>query len=173
MGAIVYGYFTDEINLLKAVKELQGKNIKIADVRTPFPVHGLDTALKYKRSNLPKIAFAAGAIGGILGFGFQAWVFTEAWPLNIGGKPYLAIPSFIPVTFELTILFAAFAMVIAFLLKSNLGPGKIPEILDEGVTDDHFQIILTEKNNNLSEPELTEALSVSGALNVKHLNSDK
>jgi len=173
MGAIVYGYFTDEINLLRAVKELQGKNIKIADVRTPFPVHGLDIVLKYKRPFLPKIAFAAGAIGGILGFGFQAWVFTEAWPLNIGGKPYLAIPSFIPVTFELTILFAAFAMVFAFLIQSNLGPGKIPDILDEEVTDDHFQIILTEKNNNLAEPELTKALSGSGAINLKHLNSEK
>jgi hypothetical protein len=173
MGAIVYGYFTDEMNLLNAVKELQNKNIQIADVRTPFPVHGLDTALKYKRSNLPKIAFAAGAIGGILGFAFQAWVFTEAWPLNIGGKPYLSIPSFIPVTFELTVLFAAFAMVIAFLLRSNLGPGKIPEILDDDVTDDHFQIILSEKNNNLKETDLAEALTGTGAINVKHLNSDK
>lgn len=173
MGAIVYGHFTNENDLLKAVKELQGKNIKITDVRTPFPVHGLDTALKLKRSNLPKIAFAAGAIGGILGFGFQAWVFTEAWPINIGGKPYLAIPSFIPVTFELTILFAAFAMVIAFLIKSNLGPGKIPDILDEEVTNDHFQIILSEKNNHLKEPDLAEALAGTGAMNVKHLNSEK
>lgn len=173
MGSIVYGHFTDENDLLNAVKELQGKNIKIADVRTPFPVHGLDTVLKYKRPNLPKIAFAAGAIGGILGFAFQAWVFTEAWPLNIGGKPYLAIPSFIPVTFELTVLFAAFAMVFAFLINSNLGPGKIPQILDDDVTDDHFQIILSEKNNNLTPNELTEALTDTGAMNIKHLNSDK
>ncbi|SHF64473.1 quinol:cytochrome c oxidoreductase membrane protein [Mariniphaga anaerophila] len=171
MGAIVYGHFTDELDLLNAVKELKNKKIHIADVRTPFPVHGLDTALKYPRSHLPKIAFAAGLIGGSLGLLFQIWVFTKGWPLNFGGKPYLSIPSFIPVTFELTVLFAAFAMGIAFLLRSNLGPGKIPNILDDDVTNDHFQVILAAKNNNLSEIELAEALEAAGAIDVKQVNA--
>jgi hypothetical protein len=173
MEAIVYGHFTDELELLDAVKALKNKGIRIADVRTPFPVHGLDAALKFPRSHLPKVAFAAGIIGGSLGLLFQVWVFTEGWPLNIGGKPYLSLPSFVPVTFELTILFAAFAMGFAFLLRSNLGPGKIPNILDEEVTNDHFQIILSAKNNNLSEAELAEALEATGALEVKHINAEK
>lgn len=173
MSAIVYGHFTDELDLLDAVNELQAKGINIADVRTPFPVHGLDSALKLSRSKLPRIAFIAGAVGGTLGLLFQIWVFTEGWPLNIGGKPNLAIPSFVPVTFELTILFAAFAMGFAFLMRSNLGPGKIPDILDEAVTDDHFQIIISEKNNQLSESELADALSATGALNVKQVNTTK
>ncbi|HKJ78906.1 MAG TPA: DUF3341 domain-containing protein [Prolixibacteraceae bacterium] len=173
MSSIVYGHFTDELDLLDAVKELQEKGIKIADVRTPFPVHGLDTALNLRRSRLPKVAFIAGAVGGTLGMLFQIWVFTVGWPLNIGGKPQLAIPSFIPVAFELTVLFAAFAMGIAFLLRSNLGPGQIPDILDEDVTNDHFQVILSEKNNQVTEPELIEALKAAGALDVKHVNSTK
>lgn len=173
MGAIVYGHFTDELDLLKAVEELQDKGIWIADVRTPFPVHGLDGLLKFRRSNLPKVAFIGGLIGGSLGLFFQIWVFTKAWPLNIGGKPHLSIPSFIPVTFEMTVLFAAFAMGIAFLLRSNLGPGSIPDILDEGVTDDHFQIILSEKNNKISETELAAALAATGALDVKQVNVEK
>lgn len=173
MGAIVYGHFTDELDLLKAVEELQDKGIWIADVRTPFPVHGLDGLLKFRRSNLPKVAFIGGLIGGTLGLLFQIWVFTKAWPLNIGGKPHLSIPSFIPVTFEMTVLFAAFSMGIAFLLRSNLGPGSIPDILDEGVTDDHFQIILSEKNNKISENELAEALTATGALDVKQVNTEK
>lgn len=171
MGAIVYGHFTDELELLDAVKALKNKGIRIADVRTPFPVHGLDAALKFPRSHLPKIAFAAGVIGGSLGLLFQVWVFTKGWPLNFGGKPYLSLPSFVPVTFELTVLFAAFAMGIAFLLRSNLGPGKIPNILDEEVTNDHFQIILSAKNNSLSEAELAEALAGTGALDVKQVNA--
>jgi hypothetical protein len=173
MGAIVYGHFTDELELLDAVKEMKSKGIRIADVRTPFPVHGLDAALKFPRSHLPKVAFAAGVIGGSLGLLFQVWVFTKGWPLNFGGKPYLSLPSFVPVTFELTVLFAAFAMGIAFLLRSNLGPGKIPNILDEEVTNDHFQIILSAKNNNLSEVELAEALKATGALDVKQVNAKK
>lgn len=173
MGAIVYGHFTDELDLLRAIEELQDKGIWITDVRTPFPVHGLDGLLKFRRSNLPKVAFIGGLIGGSLGLLFQIWVFTQAWPLNIGGKPHLALPSFIPVTFEMTVLFAAFAMGVAFLLRSNLGPGSIPDILDEGVTDDHFQIILSEKNNKISETELAEALSATGALDVKQVNTEK
>ena len=173
MKAIVYGHFTDELDLLDAVKALKNKGIRIADVRTPFPVHGLDTALKYPRSHLPKVAFAAGLVGGALGLLFQIWVFTKGWPLNFGGKPNLSIPSFVPVTFELVILFAASAMGIAFLLRSNLGPGKIPNILDEEVTNDHFQIILSAKNNDLSEDELSEALAATGALDVKQVKDEK
>jgi len=173
MSEIVYGHFTDELELLDAVKELQEKGIKIADVRTPFPVHGLDSALKLSRSRLPKVAFIAGAIGATLGLLFQIWVSTEGWPLIIGGKPHNALPSFIPVTFELTILFSAFAMGFAFLMRSKLGPGKIPVILDEDVTDDHFQIILSGKNNKVNEIELADALKATGALNVKQVNTTK
>lgn len=172
MAAIIYGHFTDELDLLDAVKELQEKGIRIADVRTPFPVHGLDKALKLRRSNLPKVAFIGGILGGTLGLTFQVWVFTKAWPLNIGGKPHLALPSFVPVTFELTVLFAAFIMGSVFLFRSNLLPGKIPDILDEKVTDDHFQIILLNKDNSISETELKAALSATGALDVKQINTE-
>ena len=173
MESIIYGHFTDEIELLEAIKKLQDKGISVADVRTPFPVHGLDNVLKLRRSNLPKVAFIGGVIGGVAGLFFQVWVFTIAWPLNIGGKPFLALPSFVPVTFEMTVLFAAFIMGIIFLIRSNLGPGSIPDILDEKVTDDHFQIILTEKNNKLTETELEAALSATGALEVNKVNVKK
>ena len=172
MKSIIYGYFTDEIDLLEAVEELQDRGIQIDDVRTPFPVHGLDQALKLPRSRLPKLAFVAGAIGGTFALWFQAWVFTKAWPLIFGGKPFLALPSFIPVTFEVTVLFAAFGIVIGFLASSKLGPGSIPDILDEDVTDDHFQIILTNSNNNLSETELVDALEKTGAMGVKQIKTE-
>lgn len=167
MAAIIYGHFTDELDLLEGIRELQEKGIQIDDVRTPFPVHGLDQVLKYRRSHLPKVAFLAGVVGGTLGLLFQIWVFTQGWPLNFGGKPFLSLPSFIPVTFELTVLFAAYTMGIAFLVRSKLGPGSEPDILDELVTDDHFQIILSDKNNQMNETELSAALAGIGALDVK------
>jgi hypothetical protein len=173
MRDIVYGYFTDELDLLNAIKKLHKEGIQIEDVRTPFPVHGLDKVLRYPRSNLPKLAFIAGFAGGAAGLLFQIWVFTKAWPLNIGGKPYLSIPSFIPVTFEVTVLFAAFAIVIGFLVSSNLGPGSLPDILDEEVTDDHFQIIISAKGNTLSQNELTDALVGTGALGVKNIKTEQ
>jgi hypothetical protein len=173
MGAIVYGHFTDEQDLLHGIKALQEKGITIEDVRTPFPVHGLDAVLKLRRSHLPKVAFLAGIVGGTIGLGFQIWVFTQGWPLNFGGKPFMSIPSFIPVTFELTVLFAAYTMGIAFLVRSKLGPGQIPDILDELVTDDHFQIILSEKKNKMNDIELSAALTATGALDVKLLKGEQ
>jgi len=173
MGALIYGHFTDEHDLLHGIKELQAKGIVIDDVRTPFPVHGLDAALKFRRSHLPKVAFVAGIVGGVLGMGFQIWVFTKGWPLNFGGKPLLSIPSFIPVTFELTVLFAAYSLGIAFLLRTGLGPGAQPDILDEMVTDDHFQIILSAEKNSVSEDALSSALKATGAMDVKLLKGKR
>jgi hypothetical protein len=69
------------------------------------------------------------------------------------------------------VLFAAIAMVIAFLVRSKLGPGSIPDILDEQVSDDHFQIILSGNNNRLSETELASALAATGAIDVKNVNA--
>lgn len=161
----ISGYYLDDKDLIEGIKTLQENNVEITDVRTPFPVHGLDKVLKMRRSRLPRAGFIAGTIGLIIGFGFQAWVFTEAWPLNFGGKPFLSVPSFIPVTFELTVLFAAFALVFGFLISSKLGPGADNVIFDEEVTNDRFQILLKANDNN--SDELKEALQLAGAEGVQ------
>jgi hypothetical protein len=134
--------FDDEKPLLQALKILQESNEKIIDVLTPFPVHGLDKALGMKRTSIPLIGFIFGALGGLLGFVFQAWVFTIDYPLVFGGKPFFSVPSFIPVTFECTILFAALSMVAAFLIRSKLKPEKEFDPIDERITDDRFVILV-------------------------------
>jgi hypothetical protein len=135
-------YFDDEKPLLQAVRKIQESNEKILDVLTPFPIHGLDKALGMKRTSIPMIGFIFGALGGLLGFIFQAWVFTIDYPLVFGGKPYLSVPSFIPVTFECTILFAAISMVAAFLIKSKLKPRQDFEPVNDRITDDRFVILV-------------------------------
>lgn len=163
----ITAYFEDEIDLKKGVKFLREKQAPIFDVFTPFPVHGLENVLGYRRSHLPKVAFWGGVVGAIVGFGFQAWVFTEAWPLNIGGKPYLSAPSFIPVTFEVTILFAALSMVIAFFLRSNLGLGAENKIFDERATNDHFVVVLDIDNSQENQiAEYQKYLNDIGAMGI-------
>ncbi|WP_372752638.1 DUF3341 domain-containing protein [Labilibaculum sp.] len=142
MRRYISAYFEDEENLLRATKDLRARDVSIQDVLTPFPVHGLDHALGYKRSNLPTVAFICGAIGLAVAFGFQTWAFTVDYPLFIGGKPHFSIPAFIPITFELTVLFAAFGMATAFFIRSKLGPGANNVIHDERSTDDRFVIII-------------------------------
>lgn len=166
MNKYITAYYNDEEDLLKGIKQLKSKGIDIADVMTPFPVHGIDKALGFRRSRLTRVAFIGGAIGGLTGFLFQAWVFTKAYPLNFGGKPFFAVPSFIPVTFEMTVLFAAFSMVIAFFIRSNIGPGAKTVIHDERSTDDRFLLVVDiQADEEVTQVE--KALAEAGALGIQ------
>jgi len=169
MNKYITAYYMDEGKLLNGLKQIKTKGVLIADVLSPFPVHGIDKVLGIKRSRLTRVAFIGGAIGAISGFGFQTWVFTRAYPINFGGKPFFAAPSFIPVAFETTVLFAAFAMVIAFFVVSKLGPGNNPVIHDEQVTDDRFLVIVDVAENSSTEEikEIEKALQDAGAEGIK------
>jgi hypothetical protein len=169
MNKYITAYYQDENDLLKGLRQLKEKGLEIMDVLTPFPVHGLDKVLGFERSKLTRVAFGAGALGAIIGFGFQAWVFTKAYPINFGGKPFFAIPSFIPVTFELAVLFAAFAMVIAFFIRSKIGPGAKTVIHDERITDDIFLVVVKIEENHPGRgiKEIEQALIGAGAEGIK------
>jgi hypothetical protein len=161
----IKAFYTDEEDLIEGIKALKEKQIEIYDVLTPFPVHGLDKILGYKRSRISRVGFIGGAIGAITGFVFQAWVFTRGYPMNIGGKPFFAVPSFIPVTFELAVLFAAFSMVFAFLIRSKLGPGAKNIIHDERITDDRF-VVLTGFSGGENAELIKNTLSDTGASDI-------
>ena len=166
---LVSGYFLDEKDLINAVKYLKEKNVEIHDVFTPFPVHGLDGLLGLKKSGIPIVGFVFGTIGAIGAFVFQSWVFTKSYPLKIGGKPFFSVPSFIPVTFETAILFAALAMFFAFLIRSKLGLGAENRIYDNRITDDHFLILLDTQNKFQTE-QLILFLKEVGAKGIKEEN---
>jgi len=160
-------YFDDEVPLLQAVRKLIEKKETILDVMTPFPVHGLDKTLSMKRSRIPLVGFIFGALGAILGFGFQAWVFTVSYPLVIGGKPFFAVPSFIPVTFECTVLFAAIAMVTAMLIKSKLKPDKSFVAFDERISDDVFVILIDNENGKTTPENIKSTLAGIQTVEIK------
>jgi len=158
--------FDDEEPMLTAVQKILENNQKIMDVLTPFPVHGLDKALDMKRSRIPGAGFICGAIGGLFGFFFQAWVFTIDYPLVFGGKPYLAVPSFIPATFELTVLFTALGVVAALLIRSRLKPVKKFEPVHPRITDDRFVILVDAEQSEKSTRENLQSV-LSGISNVE------
>ena len=158
----VSGYFLDEHDLIEAIKKLKDKKANIKDVFTPFPIHGLDDLLGLKKSRIPTVGFIFGAIGAIGAFVFQAWIFTTSYPVDIGGKPKLSIPTFIPVIFETTVLFAAIAIVFAFLIRSKLGLGANNKIYNNKITDDHFVVLLESEDEN-GTSQLTEHLKLVGA----------
>lgn len=160
----ITGYFTDEKELFAAIGQIQDKGLIIADVRTPFAVHGLDKLLKFKPSNISTFAFIAGLIGFAVGIGLQVVISTQLYPINYGGKPFLAGPSFMPVTVMLTFLFAAFGAALGFLMQSKLGAGAEAWIPDEATTDDRFLVIMDIEKG---ESETIDLLNNVGAQDVK------
>lgn len=137
---VLFGLYDDETDLLKAVKVAKDDHLEIMDVFTPFPVHGLDPLLGLSESRLHIAGFIYGAIGTLTAFLFMTWVFTRDWPIIFGGKPYFSAPAFIPITFELTVLFASVGMVVTFYIICGMGPGVVNATLDDRITDDKFCI---------------------------------
>ncbi len=150
---ILFGLYDDETDLLKAVKQANKQHLDIWDVFTPFPVHGLDPLLGLEESRLHIAGFVYGLTGTATAFGFMTWVFTKNWPIIFGGKPYWSVPAFIPVTFELTVLFAAIGMVVTFYTICGLGPGVTNPTLHDRITDDKFCIAFD--TNGLSQDEIS------------------
>ncbi len=137
---VLYGLYNDEEDLKGAVKAANAAHLDIMDVFTPFPVHGLDPLLGLKESRLHYLGFIYGALGASFGFLGMTWVFVSDWPTMYGGKPYWSVPAFIPITFEMTVLFAAWGMTITFYTICGMWPGVQAKMLDHRTTDDKFCI---------------------------------
>jgi hypothetical protein len=166
----VIAIFECDEKLLHTTEKVVSKNIDIYDIYTPFPVHGLDEAMGIKRSILPYVTFAAGMTGLLLALGFQIWTSAFSWPTIIGGKPFISLPAFIPITFEITILLGAHTTVAAFLFMNKLYPGKKPVIIDQGQTDDKFIMAIEKSKTNVDD--VTSLLKENGAIEVKVQNID-
>jgi len=158
---VLYGLYNDEEILLDAVRQAKKDHLDIMDVFTPFPIHGLDPILGLAESRLHQAGFVYGAI--------MTWVFTRDWPIIFGGKPYWSVPAFIPITFELTVLFAAIGMVVTFYVICGLGPGVTNEVLDDRITDDKFCIAF--QTNGYSSEQIDKLKSFFTSTGVEEIGT--
>ena len=162
----IVGVYSDDDVLLKAVKKIREAGIKIHEVFSPFPIHGIDEALGYKRSRLPKAAFMFGALGLTLALTMQYWMLGYDWQMIIGGKNFASLPPFIPVSFELTVLLSALGMVGTFMVASDLKPYRKPKIFDIRITDDKHVIAIDLSDNKLAKQEISKIVAQTGAEEV-------
>lgn len=168
---LILGVFDDEDVLLKAVKHIREKGVKIEEVYSPFPVHGLDEVLGYKRSKLSVAAFFFGLLGTTLALLMQFYMLKVDWPMIIGGKNFASV-TFVPVTFELTVLLAAFGMVGTFLIISDLKPWGKSHSPDLRSTDDKHIMAIDLKAQTLPVEQIETVLSENGASEVNHKEMD-
>jgi len=119
----IYGLmaeFEDPAALIAAAKRTREAGYRVYDAFSPYPIHELFDAMQCEDRRGPLFVLLGGIAGGLTAFGLQSWVSAVAYPLNIAGKPYISWPMFIPVTFELTILFASITAVLCWIGLSGL-----------------------------------------------------
>ena len=158
--------FADPQALLDAVRTVRAHGLRIYDVYTPCPLHGLDQAMGIRRTRLPFITLAVGtlALAATIAFEFYAAVFD--WRLNVGGKPDNSTLAFVPICFELSVLFGGLGSVAALLLRARLYPGKKPWLVNPGITDDVFAVVLRRPSDDETHQRALALLKECGAASV-------
>ena len=168
---VIYVMYDDEEVLKDGAKALVSKGIKIAEVFSPFPIHGIDPIIGIKNTRLGIMAFLYGLTGLMLAtVGMRFFMVTD-WPMNIGGKPnfsYLEnMLAFVPVTFEFTVLCAAHGMAITYLLVNKTLPGMPAQNPDPRTTDDRFVMeIRLSDNLQSSEKEIDAIIKNTGFVEI-------
>ena len=164
------GVFDNEDGLMKAVRKLRKENVKIHDCYTPYPVHNLDKEMGIHRTNLTVWAFLCGMTGTLTGFSLAYYMNVADWPMIIGGKPSSinVITSFIPIMFELTVLFTAFGMVIAFFARSSMIHGYKQDMFDLRQTDDLLILAIAEDDEQpVSNEQIKSIINDCGAMEIR------
>ncbi len=134
--------YDDEEVLKSAAKSLVAKGVKVKEVYSPFPIHGIDPIIGIRPTRLGDMAFLYGLFGLTMALIGLRYMMIIDWPMNIGGKPSFSLlenlPAFIPVTFEFTVLCACHGMAITYMFRNNTLPGMKACNPDPRTTNDMF-----------------------------------
>jgi hypothetical protein len=166
MAKILVATFPDTDHLLDAVRKARREMLRVYDVFTPFPVHGLDEALGVRRTRLPWVTLLCALTGLATAVVLQFYTNILDWPLDVGGKPDNSTLAFIPICFELSVLFGGLGTVGALLLRARLYPGKQPWLVNPGITDDVFAMVLRRPSDDETHQRALTLLKDCGAASV-------
>lgn len=164
----VYGLYDHEDKVLHAVDKIRGAGIEIDDVYSPFPIHGIDPKLGLKESRLHTAGFLFGLTGTVTALSLISWISVSNYPTVFGGKPLWSLPSYIPITFELTVLMAGVGMFFVYCFRNELWPGHIPMILDSRTTDDKFALAFG--TDELSEDKVSKIKTLLQETGAEEIN---
>ena len=167
--------YDDENKLMEACRKVRDSGYTRTDAFTPFPVHGIDEALGIKPTVLPWFTFCAGATGTTVALTMQWFMNAYDYPYIISGKPFASWPAFIPVTFELTVLFSAFMTVFAMLGLNGLPKFSNPVFTNpkfDRATDDRFFLWIDSKDKYFNAEKVKSLLAETGAVEVEEVKED-
>ena len=141
---IFLSVYEREEDIMGVTKAVRDRGLKIIDIYAPYAVHGLDRVAGFRPTRLPIVCFLLAVFGAAFKVWFEFWTTAQSWPINVGGKPWNSLPAFVPVTFEVMVLFAGVGTVLIFLATNRLFPGKKATLPIRGVTDDKFALLIEE-----------------------------
>jgi hypothetical protein len=166
MSRVLRGIFTEEDDLMQATRTCREEGLEIVDAYTPYAVHGLDRAMGLKPSRIAWVCFILGALGCCLKLWFQVWTSIYSWPVNIGGKPLNSLPAFVPVTFEVAVLFAGLGIIFTLFIRSRLFPWSRRKPVHPRITDDRFALDIRQSDPNLDPGLGSRLLQDCGAVEI-------
>lgn len=166
----VTGLFKTPNDIIHAAQKTAEK-FKFFDVNTPYPVHGMNDAMKLKPSAMGYFALAFGLTGAVVALLFISFTSVLDYPMNIGGKPSFSLPAFIPVMFEVTVLFAVIGTVIGMLFVFFKMPDNSNPLHDSNYmkrcTSDLFGVCIEAKNKDFTEDDAKAFLTGLGAVEIE------
>lgn len=164
-------------DIIRAAKKVSDAGYKKYDVNTPYPVHGMDGAMKLRPSKLGYVALVFGLSGALSALLFMAWTITVDYPLNIGGKPYFAFPAYVPIMFEVTVLSAAIATVVTMLFFMFKFPNNSHPLHDsdymKAVSSDKYGITIQSEDPQFNEEKIRNLFGELGASKIIEIYYDE
>jgi mono/diheme cytochrome c family protein len=162
--------------IIHAVEKTSKAGYTHYDVHTPYPVHGMDQAMKLKQSKVGIFAFIFGSIGALSAVLFISWVTLSDYPLVIGGKPFWSWPAFVPVSFELTVLLASVLSTIAMIVFYFKFPNNAHPLHDtlymKKVSSDKYGISIQADDPKFEEGKVKEFFKIIGGREISHVYYD-
>ncbi len=167
--------FHDHMALLNAARKAHASGYRKLDAYTPFPIEGLAYEIGFRKNRVALCCLLGGLTGGIGGYFMQWYALAIDYPLNVGGRPFHSAPSFIPITFELTVLCAALATVIGMLALNGLPRPHHPIFSARNfarATTDKFFLAIEASDKNFNARKTAQFLRECGATNVSEVNDE-
>jgi hypothetical protein len=166
----VMAEFGTPAELLRAAGRLRARGYRNIEAYSPFPIHGLDSALGHGGSKVPWIVLCGAVLGASSGLALQWWTSAVSYPIRVGGKPYFSIPAFVPITFELGVLFSAFAAILGMLALNKL-PQPYHPVFNHSrfhrVSDDGFFLAVESGDPMFNVERAERDLSDAGGRNIE------
>ncbi len=166
--------FNTPDEVVRAARKARKEGYSAMDAYTPFPVHGLDEAIHFEDNRIKWMIFLMGLLGGGFGLWLIWWINTTEYPMNVGGRPLFSWPSFIPVTFECTVLFASLTAFFGMLALNGLPQPHHPIFNAENFercSQDKFFLCIEACDPKFDAVETASFLETLHAENVSEVRS--